>query len=46
MSTSYLLNDYEQFAAFFQSLETTEDCPEPADLEEILDSLHDEENSL
>ena len=46
MNSLDLLNDYNQFTAFFQSLETTEDCPEPADLGEILDSLHDEENSL
>lgn len=44
MNTSYLLNDYEQFAAFFQSLGTTEDSPQPTDLDEILDSLPEEED--
>lgn len=45
MNSLDMLNDYEQFTAFFQSLDTAEPT-EPADLEEILDSLHDEENSL
>ena len=45
MNTSDLLNDYEQFTSFFQSLETTEDCPQPADLEEILDTLTEEDHS-
>ena len=44
MNTSDLLNDYEQFTSFFQSLDTPEDCPQPADLEEILESLSEEEN--
>lgn len=45
MNTSDLLNDYEQFTSFFQSLDTAEDCPEPVDLEEILSSLTEEDHS-
>ena len=41
MNSLDLLNDYEQFTQFFQSLETSEDC-QHADLEEILDSLETE----
>ena len=43
MNNLDLLNDYEQFTSFFQSLDTG-DCPQPADLEDILDTLSDEEN--
>ena len=43
MNTSDLLNDYEQFTSFFQSLDTEEDCPEPADIDAILESLAEEE---
>lgn len=39
MNTQDLLNDYEQFASYFQSLNTEEDCPEPMDLDSILESL-------
>lgn len=39
MNNIDLLNDYEQFTSFFQSLDTAEECPEPVDLEEILSSL-------
>lgn len=46
MNTSDLLNDYEQFASYFQSLDTGEECPESVDLEDILSSLPDEETSL
>ena len=42
MNSLDLLNDYEQFTQFFQSLETTEECPQPADLEDILSSLPEE----
>ena len=45
MNTSDLLSDYEQFTSFFQSLDTAEDCPEPADLDSILDSLTEEDHS-
>ena len=45
MSNLDLLNDYEQFTSFFQSLDTPEDCPQPADLEEILESLSEEDHS-
>lgn len=37
MNSLDLLNDYEQFTQFFQSLDTEEECP--TDLEEILSSL-------
>lgn len=37
-----LLNDYEQFTAFFQSLSPSEDSPEPLDLEDILSSLEED----
>lgn len=43
MNTQDLLNDYEQFTSFFQSLDTDENTPEPADLDSILDSLTEEE---
>lgn len=43
MNSLDLLNDYEQFTAFFQSLNTV-DSSDPGDLEEILSSLP-EENS-
>lgn len=43
MNTQDLLNDYEQFTSYFQSLDTEEDCPESVDLDEILSSLPDEE---
>ena len=46
MNTSDLLNDYEQFTSYFQSLDTTEDCPGPVDLEEILSTLPEEEINL
>ena len=46
MNSLDLLNDYEQFTQFFQSLETEADCPEPADLGSILESLAEEETSL
>ena len=39
MNSLDLLNDYEQFTSFFQSLDTAEDCPQPADLDSILESL-------
>lgn len=39
MNNLDLLNDYEQFTSFFQSLDTAEDCPEPVDLDSILESL-------
>ena len=42
MNSLDLLNDYEQFTQFFQSLETFEDCLQHVDLEEILDSLETE----
>ena len=42
MNTQDLLNDYEQFTAFFQSLDTAEACPQPADLDAILESLPEE----
>ncbi len=45
MNNLNLLNDYEQFTAFFQSLDTAEECPQPTDLEDILESLHEEETS-
>ena len=45
MNTQDLLNDYEQFTQFFQSLETSEDYPEPADLDSILESLTEEDHS-
>lgn len=45
MNTQDLLNDYEQFTAYFQSLETPEDCPQPVDLEDILDSISEEDHS-
>lgn len=43
MNSLDLLNDYEQFTAFFQSLDTEEGCPEPVDLDAILVSLETEE---
>lgn len=46
MNTQDLLNDYEQFASYFQSLETGEAAPEPVDIDSILESLADEEISL
>ena len=42
MNSLDLLNDYEQFTQFFQSLETFEDCLQHVDLEEILSSLPEE----
>ena len=42
MNSLDLLNDYEQFTSFFQSLETSEDCPQPTDLDAILESLAEE----
>ena len=45
MNTSDLLNDYEQFASYFQSLDTDENTPEPADLDSILESLTEEDHS-
>lgn len=42
MNTLSLLEDYEQFAAFFQSLTPSEDSPEPLSLEDILDSLEED----
>lgn len=44
MNSLDLLNDYEQFTSFFQSLETEGDSPQPADLEEILDSLAEDQD--
>ena len=41
MNTLSLLEDYEQFATFFQSLNTEGDSPEPVDLDSILDSLEE-----
>lgn len=43
MNTQDVLNDYEQFTAFFQSLSFDEDCPDPQDLDSILESLAEEE---
>ncbi len=45
MSNLDLLNDYEQFTSFFQSLDTDENTPEPADLDTILESLTEEDHS-
>lgn len=45
MNSLDLLNDYEQFTAFFQSLDTEEECPQPADLKDILANLSEEENN-
>ena len=42
MNTLTLLEDYEQFTAYFHSLEAAEDCPDPQDLDSILDSLTEE----
>lgn len=46
MNNQDLLNDYEQFTTFFQSLDTEDECPEPMDLEDILSTLPEEETSL
>ena len=43
MNYTNLLNDYEQFSEFFQSLDAAEDCPEPVDIDSILESLAEEE---
>ena len=46
MDTQTLLEDYEQFTSFFQSLSFSEDdSPEPLSLDEILDSLTEEDYS-
>lgn len=45
MNSLDLLNDYEQFATYFQSIDT-EDFSEPVDLDSILESLPEEEISL
>ena len=46
MNNIDLLNDYEQFTSFFQSLDTDNDCPEPVDIDSILENLTEEETSL
>lgn len=46
MNSLDLLNDYEQFTTFFQSLDTGDSSPEPVDIDSILESLADEETSL
>ncbi len=43
MNNLDLLNDYEQFTAYFHSLEAAEDSHGPMDLDEILDSLEEDE---
>ena len=42
MNSLDLLNDYERFTQFFQSLETEGDSPEPVDIDSILESLSEE----
>lgn len=42
MNSLHLLNDYEQFTIFFQSLETYEDYPQTVDIDSILESLETE----
>ena len=42
MNSLDLLNDYEQFTQFFQSLGTEANCPQPADQEDIPESLAEE----
>ena len=42
MTSLDLLEDYEQFASFFQSLSADEDSHEPLDLDSILDSLEED----
>ena len=43
MNSIDLLNDYEQFTQFFQSLETEADCLQPADLDAILEALPEDQ---